>query len=63
MKPSNSYDSGSYETDSYEMPLFLWIPVTPVTPADGCDDWSDENDGGRMTSRLLSPVWKDLRRW
>ena len=23
----------------------LWIPVTPVITADGCDDWDDENDG------------------
>ncbi len=26
---------------------FLWIPVTPVITADGCNDWGDENDGGR----------------
>ena len=25
----------------------LWIPVTPVITADGCDDWGDENDGVR----------------
>ncbi len=25
--------------------MFLWIPVTPVITADGCDDGSDENDG------------------
>ena len=25
----------------------LWIPVTPVITADGCNDWGDENDGGR----------------
>ena len=24
---------------------FLWIPVTPVITAIGCDDWGDENDG------------------
>ena len=26
------------------IPLVLWIPVTPVITADGCNDWGDEND-------------------
>ena len=29
--------------------LFLWIPVTPVITAFGCNDWGDENDGGGVS--------------
>ena len=34
-----------------------WIPVTPVIPADGWDDWGGENDGlgrGRLGSLILT---------
>ena len=27
------------------LPLLIWIPVTPVITADGCDDGGAENDG------------------
>ena len=30
-----------------------WIPVTPVITAIGCDDWGDENDGGRRREQAL----------
>ena len=28
--------------------MFLWIPVTLVTTADGCNDSGDENDGAEV---------------
>ena len=41
-------------------PLFLWIPVTPVIPADGCHDWGDENDGAGVSDGCLwSMGWHD----
>ena len=36
------------------LPLFLWIPVTPVITADGCNDWGGENDGAGQRSFVVN---------
>ncbi len=33
---------------------FLWIPVTLVITADGCNDWGAENDGGESLLLLAA---------
>ena len=40
------------------LPLLLWIPDPPVIPANGCNDWGDENDGAEASGgKHASSAW------